>query len=452
MITNFIKRSALTGALLFIGSALFAQAPFTGTSQFRKFSIGVNAGALRPSIITGGGNDFTKPLYSFGYGANLKYQFTHQFGIQADFLKGKLKGNNDKNYSTGAPATDRPIASFETDLNYAVSLSGVLTFGSINWLSNTTRVVPYITGGAGTIAYKPVTIATGSTTEVPFDNGDAQNEFFVPVGIGLKFMLSDLVNLDLGYRANFVDNDNFDGTTQVQGNIHKDKFSYGFLGLEFALGAKQKKQLMFDNPAAKLNDILQTQITKVQTDVDSIKAQLSTVDSDNDGVFDQFDKEPNTPAGAPVDFRGVSRDTDGDGVPDYKDKQLITPTECQPVDADGVGKCPDPECCKNMVAAGACNLGDLPSITFRGNSNSLSRDAKAMLATVASKLKGSADCSITVTGYPAASKASQALCNRRANAVKAYLTETEGISADRIITNCEVGGGDANVIDIKSNL
>jgi outer membrane protein OmpA-like peptidoglycan-associated protein len=209
---------------------------------------------------------------------------------------------------------------------------------------------------------------------------------------------------------------------------------------------------MFDNPAAKLNDILQTQITKVQTDVDSIKAQLSTVDSDNDGVFDQFDKEPNTPAGAPVDFRGVSRDTDGDGVPDYKDKQLITPTECQPVDADGVGKCPDPECCKNMVAAGACNLGDMPSITFRGNSNSLSRDAKAMLATVASKLKASADCSITVTGYPAASKASQALCNRRANAVKAYLTETEGISADRILTNCEVGGGDANVIDIKSNL
>ncbi len=64
-------------------------------------------------------------------------------------------------------------------------------------------------------------------------------------------------------------------------------------------------------------------------------------------LVDQLDKEPNTPAGCPVDTHGVSKDTDGDGVPDCKDKQLITPTECQPVDADGVGKCPDPECCKN---------------------------------------------------------------------------------------------------------
>src|SRR5688572_32552625 len=57
-----------------------------------------------------------------------------------------------------------------------------------------------------------------------------------------------------------------------------------------------------------------------------------------------FRSEPNTPAGCPVDTHGVTLDRDGDGVPDCKDKQLITPTECQPVDADGVGKCPDPEC------------------------------------------------------------------------------------------------------------
>jgi outer membrane protein OmpA-like peptidoglycan-associated protein len=175
-------------------------------------------------------------------------------------------------------------------------------------------------------------------------------------------------------------------------------------------------------------------------------------DADGDGVVDQLDREPNTPAGCPVDTHGVSKDTDGDGVPDCKDKQLITPTECQPVDADGVGKCPDPECCKNMVAvdSNACHIGDLPSISFRGKSGSVSSDAKAMLATVASKLKSNAECSIIVTGYPAASKASQALCNRRVDAIKAYLTEKEGISADRIDVSCEVGGGDANTVDIKS--
>ena len=63
-------------------------------------------------------------------------------------------------------------------------------------------------------------------------------------------------------------------------------------------------------------------------------------DADGDGVLDQLDREPNTPAGCPVDTHGVSKDTDGDGVPDCKDKELITPTYCQPVDADGIGKCP----------------------------------------------------------------------------------------------------------------
>src|ERR1700750_3500511 len=95
-------------------------------------------------------------------------------------------------------------------------------------------------------------------------------------------------------------------------------------------------------------------------------------DADGDGVTDQFDLEPNTPKGSPVDSHGVSRDTDGDGVPDFKDKELITPTQCQPVDADGVGKCPDPQCCKDRpvdtVKPCAC---DYPSLSFKGNVVSL---------------------------------------------------------------------------------
>ena len=105
----------------------------------------------------------------------------------------------------------------------------------------------------------------------------------------------------------------------------------------------------------------------------------------------------------------------------------------------------------SLMTANACNIGDLPSVTFKGKSRGLSSDAKAMLATVASKLKDNADCSINVTGYPAATKASQALCTKRVEAIKTYLTEKEGISADRILTNCEPGGGDVNVVDIKSH-
>src|SRR5690606_4537108 len=77
-------------------------------------------------------------------------------------------------------------------------------------------------------------------------------------------------------------------------------------------------------------------------------------DSDDDGVTDQFDRCPDTPEGVAVDTHGCPLDTDGDGVPDYRDKQLITPTECQPVDADGIGKCECPDDCKGGTA---CNFG-----------------------------------------------------------------------------------------------
>ncbi len=73
-----------------------------------------------------------------------------------------------------------------------------------------------------------------------------------------------------------------------------------------------------------------------------------------------------------------------------------------------------------------------------------------MLATVASKLRNNPTCSIVVTGYPEASKASQAVANKRVNAIKSYLTEKEGISADRIETSVEVGGGAVNTIDLRA--
>lgn len=59
-------------------------------------------------------------------------------------------------------------------------------------------------------------------------------------------------------------------------------------------------------------------------------------DTDDDGVPNRYDREPDTPAGYPVDRRGIMLDTDGDGVPDGRDRQIMTPKGAI-IDKQGVG-------------------------------------------------------------------------------------------------------------------
>ncbi|MEO6288937.1 MAG: OmpA family protein [Ginsengibacter sp.] len=457
-----------------------------------EFEFGISAGMFSVS------SDISAKLPTVGFSAHVRKALGYIFSMRLQYVYGVAKGlnwkpsygyNNNPVWKNYATANADPVYYNYRAHVQDISLQGIFTLNNIRFHKQKTGMVMY--GGVGiggTIYDTKVNALNGSApynfrsiTSAGYENRkdirdklkslfddsyetDAQNnkkntatvfgQTFKPSGTllaGIAFKLGKRVNLALEERFTFIKDDLLDGqqwqehpTSDPVQTRDFDSYNYVSLGLNFNIGSKSIEPLWWINPLdyaySEINNPKHMKLPKPVFD-----------DADGDGVVDQLDREPNTPAGCPVDTHGVSKDTDGDGVPDCKDKQLITPTECQPVDADGVGKCPDPECCKNMVQMSACQIGDLPSLSFRGNSGGLSSDAKAMLATVASKLKNNADCSITITGYPAASKASQALCNRRINAIKAYLTETEGISGDRVTTNCEVGGGDSNTVDIKSN-
>ena len=276
---------------------------------------------------------------------------------------------------------------------------------------------------------------------------------------GIAFKLGKRVNLAIEDRFTLVKTDLLDGQRwqehpQGDASLTPDFDSYNYLsiGLNVNLGGRAVEPLWWVNPLDYAYDELRN-----HRNVKIPKNDCN--DQDGDGVCDHLDREPNTPAGCPVDTHGVTLDTDGDGVPDCKDKQKITPTECQPVNADGVGKCPDPECCKNPVkpddVVKVCPC-DYPTLIYKGEKTGLSNDNRNMLKTVADKLKANPNCSITINGYPEASKASQANCQKRLETIKIYLIEKEGISADRISTNCVLpeGGnpiGDKNSVDIKCN-
>ena len=272
---------------------------------------------------------------------------------------------------------------------------------------------------------------------------------------GISYKLGKRINIALENRHSFVKSDLLDGQqwqVHSQGDVvlTRDFDSWNFLslGVNFNLGAKSVEPLWWLNPLdysySELNNPKHMKLPKIVFE-----------DMDGDGVLDQLDTEPNTPSGYPVDSHGVSKDTDGDGVPDWKDKQLITPTECQPVDGDGIGRCPEQECCKT-------NMTVLDSITkinkncpddykgFLMLSVSLDNDIKAKLAVIAAKLKNYPDCRIEITTYPKANKRIQKFADEKMELIRNYLTEQLGISIDRISTNKIIEGGNADQIDIRS--
>lgn len=94
---------------------------------------------------------------------------------------------------------------------------------------------------------------------------------------------------------------------------------------------------------------------------------------------------------------------------------------------------------------------DLPVLSFKEGISKLNTDNKAMLAVIAVKMKNAPLVNVTVAAYPDVCEHKGHVFFKRVENIKKYLVEKEGISPDRITTNCEVGGGDRNSVDIKSD-
>lgn len=278
---------------------------FGGREQYRTFSIGVNAGALSPVVLTGGSNDFANWDVNFGYGVSLRKQLAHSFGLQGNLLFGKLSGNND--------VAINGFRSFNTKMAFGLDLRGVLSLGSVDFLKRENALNFSLNLGYGLLSYSPSYVnATGTTIDWKgqANGGDEYiKEAYIPLGMGIKFKISENINFDLGYTMNYLDSDNLDANKL--NSESKDKFSYTSLGLEFALGSKSKQDLTWANPVANMYDELNDEL--LRDDVSKLKGRTIKVeekvqdlkkDTDGDGVADHLDKCPGTPAGVKVDGAG----------------------------------------------------------------------------------------------------------------------------------------------------
>jgi OOP family OmpA-OmpF porin len=399
--------------LLSLFLPLFSKAQtgiFTDGPGYRRWSIGVNGGLLAPVVATGGANDYNKWQASAGYGAYVKWQLLHALGIRADYVGGKLAGNSERQVHGSSP--NKVYNSFETKLKWSASLSAVVNIATINWLYRRNFMQLYVSAGGGIAGYSPrVTNTIGSTKDYNTINNNVK-EFFIPVGVGLKFKVSPVVNIDLGYTMNYVDGDNLDGYNHRPGN---DKYSYGYAGVEFSLGSSNKSQLTWQNPAKVMYDNMAEQKARVTQELATVSAanvRLSTdvdrllKDADGDGVSDYFDKCPNTTAGDKVDGSGCN-------LPKDTPRQLIT----QVITEDD----------KRLVREAIQNLEfEFAKASIKPSSfSSLNRVAKLLITKNFSlKLGGHTD-------NKGSAVRNMNLSKERAESVKQYLV-TQGVNPSRI--------------------
>lgn len=190
------------------------------------------------------------------------------------------------------------------------------------------------------------------------------------------------------------------------------------------------------------------------------RAQFKIIDTDKDGVMDQLDIEPNTPAGVMVYGNGKAVDSDKDGLPDYKDK---CPLEYGPisndgcplnVDSDGDGimdakdlcpstpgteenrGCPEQETVNNN---GLNNINNqiallVTSIYFDTNSDRIKSISYATIDKIITLMKQVSDVKFAIEGHTDnrnSDRYNLYLSQKRANAVRKYMIQ-QGVDNDRL--------------------
>lgn len=395
-----------------------AQEPvvFGGRKQYRTWSIGINGGVTMPTTILGNEgplnnkvNYIDKFKFREYYGLTVRKQFSNWFGLELAGNRGRIFAYNE----TPNPDADYGFESAESEVDYAVSLNAVFQLATIDFLRRENAVNFYASVGGGYYELQATQYANNDgTSPLAEQQPDSRSnpkrdcETFIPVGLGVKFKLSDRVALNLGHTINFMNTREMLGAYSPNNSTYpKDRFSYTYAGLEFSLGSSDKADLTWHNPVASMYDELKDE--SLRNELEALKQRVSTLegtvdvlnrDTDGDGVSDRFDKCPGTPAGTQVD---------GSGCPI---------------------KFPEPVVVQEDVAS-------YSPIQFEFDSSVLKTESYSILDKLSAELRRTGN-NVTLEGHASAEGTeayNRTLSVDRANAVKTYLVNS-GVPAAKINT------------------
>ena len=266
--------------------------------------------------------DYWSQTPQFGGGIIAGYQHNPVFGFRGQFMKTVLHSEMvDQNQQLISDLWD---AAFHITININEIFTDYNDKRFLNF---------YLFSGGGVSSFQ--SFLEIKEPPAPLQNHEErQYSFFLPVGAGASFRLSNAVavNLEYGDRTIF-DPTKLDFTDG--GNENNDHYSYASVGVQVKLGVKDT-----DGDGVRDKDDL--------CPAEPGKPALGGCpDKDNDGIADKDDLCPDISGLA--EFKGCP-DTDGDKIPDKEDACPSAAGKaelkgCPDKDADGIAdkddQCPD---------------------------------------------------------------------------------------------------------------
>lgn len=240
---------------------------------------------------------------NLAFGLDVTKFFTHTVALQARIMHGKISGKD----------IYKSEYQFNTTITYDVSLNALFQFGNIAFLKHNPNIAIYGSIGVGVVNFSPEVSTDGGFVALPgvysqytqslvVQDYESTTNLMVPVSVGFKYRVSEVVSVNAEYSYRKTNSDKLDGFYKLLSS--DDNYSYFNVGFNYHMGGKSK-MIEWVNP-------LQTLYTELN-EMNS-KIELFRKDTDMDGVADYFDREPETPAGNKVYGDGTTVVPDKEGA------------------------------------------------------------------------------------------------------------------------------------------
>ncbi len=279
-------------------------------------------------------------------------------------------------------------------------------------------------------------------------NGTGSTYFLT--GLGLKRKINDKIDIELRSTYNFNYEDNLDGAISLK-QTH-EHFITTMVGVIYKFKNKEGQKSIWENASSE-------------------DEGFELVDTDDDGVIDDFDKDNRTPKGVKVYGDGTAVDTDRDGIADHEDScplvyGLRSKKGCPEfLDTDGDGVSDDKDACPDvagLVQYAGCQKEEpkkqvehklnllVKNIYFDTDKAEINVESYPTLVELATILNQNPELNFYVDGHTDSTggdEFNQKLSERRANTIKNFLENNLGVSK----TQLEARGFGDTVPVIKNN-